>query len=56
MRNKQETITEINRCKLSLEKTSSPTLRRDYGKHIKRLQAELKEYDYYGRKYDKARG
>lgn len=40
----QRQIAEINRMKEALSKTSSPFLKRDYSKAIKRMESELKEY------------
>ena len=38
---------EIKRQKAALQKTESACLRRDYGKSIKRLERELREYCGY---------
>lgn len=35
---------EIKRKRAAVAQTDSPYLRRDYGKSIKRLEAELREY------------
>jgi hypothetical protein len=40
----QRQVAEINRMKEALSKTSSPFLKRDYSKAIKRMESDLKEY------------
>lgn len=40
----QRQIAEINRMKDAMGKTSSPFLKRDYSKAIKRMESDLKEY------------
>lgn len=37
-------MAEIERMNQAMIKTSSPYLKRDYGKAIKRMKAELREY------------
>lgn len=43
---RQELIEKIRRTKREL-KTAGPIHRRDLGKHLKRMQAQLKQYDAY---------
>jgi len=40
----QEYIEEIDRLKTAIAKTSSPYLKRDYSKRVKRMENELREY------------
>lgn len=40
-----EHVAEIKRVEAALKKTTSPHLKRDYGKHLKRLWRELRDYD-----------
>ena len=40
-------VAESERRKTAMEKTDSEYLKRDYGKALKRMQRELKEYDRY---------
>lgn len=35
---------EINRCKIAINKSKSTHLKKQYTKHISRLEKELKEY------------
>ncbi len=50
--NRTELIAEINRVETALQKTVSHKLKRDYGKHLKRLYKDLK---YYDKNYGKQR-
>ena len=43
--NRNEIVNEIARVEQALRKTDSPKLRRDYGKHLKRLRRDLRYYD-----------
>lgn len=45
LRNREETIEEIERVEAALAKTDSWKLRKDYGKHLKRLYNELRYFD-----------
>lgn len=40
----QKLIDEINRCEIAISKSNSLKLKRDYLKHIKKLEKELKFY------------
>lgn len=40
-----EHVAEIKRVEAALKKTTSPRLKKDYGKHLKRLRQELRDYD-----------
>lgn len=40
----QEYVTEINRLQQAIEKSESIYLKRDYGKKIRKMTAELREY------------
>ena len=40
---------EILRVRAAAEKTKSPQLKRDYGKHAARLEKQLREYEAYMR-------
>ena len=40
-------IAEMERLKTAMEKTDSEYLKRDYGKALKRMQRELRDYDRY---------
>ncbi len=40
-------IAEMNRLVEAICKTEAPYLRKDYGKALKRMERELKEYDLY---------
>lgn len=42
---REKHLAEIERVKAALNKTTSPKLRHDYGRHLKRMYAELKYYD-----------
>lgn len=42
---RKELITEIRRVEEALKNTTSDKLRRDYGKHLKRLYKDLHYYD-----------
>ena len=44
---REKHIAEIERLKTAIEKTDSKYLKRDYKKALKRMSAELKEYDRY---------
>ena len=46
---REKHIAEIERLKTAIEKTDSKYLKRDYKKALKRMSAELKEYDRYKR-------
>ena len=41
--NRDEILKEINRVKKAMEKTDSPILKRDYKKHLIKLQKQLKK-------------
>lgn len=43
--NREETVAEIIRVQDALDKTTSPRLKRDYGKHLKKLYQNLRYYD-----------
>lgn len=43
--NRGELLNEINRVETALRKTTSKKLKRDYGKHLKRLYKDLHYYD-----------
>lgn len=43
--NRTELIQEIQRVETALQKTASGKLKRDYGKHLKRLYKDLHYYD-----------
>lgn len=47
MKQALKVATEINRLKRAIEKTKSPHLKKDYGKAVRKLTAELKEYCGY---------
>ena len=40
-------VAEIERLKAEIAKTNSEYLKRDYGKALKRMQRELRDYDRY---------
>lgn len=42
-------VYEIDRLKVACEKTKSDYLRRDYGKAIRRMERELRDYDRFKR-------
>ena len=44
---KEKHIAEIERLKKKKKKTDSEYLKRDYGKDLKRMQRELRDYDRY---------
>ena len=44
---REKHVAEIERLKTAIKKTDSEYLKRDYKKAIKRMSAELKEYDRY---------
>lgn len=44
---REKHVAEINRLKDAIERTNSEYLKRDYSKALKRMQAELREYDRY---------
>ena len=46
-RMREKHIAEMNRLKEAIKKTNSKHLKADYGKSLKRMQNELKEYDNY---------
>lgn len=50
MRSRSELVAEIDRVKAALSNTDSRKLKRDYGKHLKRLMNDLL---YYDKKYNK---
>lgn len=47
LRNRKQTVQEINRVQEALVKTKSPSLKMQYTRHLKRLQKQLEEYDGY---------
>jgi hypothetical protein len=44
---REKHIAEMERLKDAIDKTESEYLKRDYKKALKRMSAELKEYDRY---------
>lgn len=49
--NKEELKAEIERVKVALQKTTSWKLKHDYGKHLKRMQNDLRYYEeHYGKR------
>lgn len=46
-------IAEMDRLRTAIQKTESECLRRDYGKALKRMEDELKEYRRYKSGYRK---
>ena len=46
---REKHIAEMERLKNAIDKTKSEYLKRDYKKALKRMSAELKEYDRYKR-------
>ena len=44
---REKHVAEMERLKTAMEKTDSEYLKRDYKKALKRMSAELKEYDRY---------
>ena len=46
---REKHVAEIERLKTAMEKTDSEYLKRDYGKALKRMQRELRDYDRYKR-------
>lgn len=44
---REKHVTEMERLKNAIAKTKSEYLKKDYGKALKRMQAELREYDRY---------
>lgn len=44
---REKHVEEMERLKTAIKKTDSKYLKRDYKKAIKRMSAELKEYDRY---------
>lgn len=47
MMTRAEMVLEIERVKTALEKTDSRTLKRDYGKYLRRLEREVRDYDKF---------
>ena len=46
---REKHVAEMKRLKTAIEKTDSEYLKRDYGKALKRMQRELRDYDRYKR-------
>ena len=44
---REKHVAEMERLKTAIKKTDSEYLKRDYKKALKRMSAELKEYDRY---------
>ena len=44
---REKHVAEMERLKTAISKTNSEYLKRDYEKALKRMSAELKEYDRY---------
>lgn len=44
---RQAIVDQMARMEIAIAKTTSPYLRRDYAKAVKRLKAELRTYDTY---------
>lgn len=44
---REKHVVEIERLKTAMKKTDSDYLKRDYGKALKRMQIELRNYDRY---------
>ena len=44
---REKHVAEMERLKVAIAKTKSVHLKRDYEKALKRMSAELKEYDRY---------
>ena len=42
---REKHVAEMERLKTAMEKTDSEYLKRDYGKALKRMERELREYD-----------
>lgn len=47
MTSRNEFVAELQRLRESYNKTRSRFLKRDYGKAIKRMERDLREYDSY---------
>lgn len=52
MKARERHIAEMNRLREAINKTTSPCLKRDYCKALKRMEKELKIYDSYHDKGD----
>ena len=46
---REKHVAEMERLKTAIDKTDSEYLKRDYGKALKRMERELREYDRYKR-------
>ena len=44
---REKFIAEMERCKVAIRQTTSPFLKKDYRKALKRMKAELAEYDRF---------
>ena len=49
---REKHVEEMRRLAMAIRKTSSPQLKRDYTKRLRKMSHELKIYDSYRRKDD----
>lgn len=49
-RKRKEFVDEIKKYEVARDNTTSPYLKRDYEKLLKRMRAELKQYDLWHKK------
>lgn len=47
LRNREQTVQEIDRVQRALQKTKSHSLKTQYARHLSRLQKELRDYDRF---------
>ena len=47
LRNREQLVQEISRVKKALDKTKSVYLRREYTRHLWKMQKELRDYDTF---------
>lgn len=47
LRNREQLVQEIERVKNALGKTKSVYLKREYTRHLRRMQKELRDYDRF---------
>lgn len=47
LRNREQLVQEIDRIKAALDKTKSVYLKREYTRHLWRMQKQLKDYDAF---------
>ncbi len=47
LRNREQLVQEIERVHIALEKTKSMYLKREYTRHLWKMQKELRDYDRF---------